>query len=109
MSESLPLTPRIPVLITGAAAGAPGEWKLRTGNAWSYQLSVAGTGAVTAAATIEVSNDGVTALPFGSLSASGTNSAGDGINGYAAYAYHRATITAITGTGAIATITAAGV
>ena len=73
-------------------------------------LSVAGSGAVTATATVEVSNDLAAAwVTFGTLSASGTAAAADAIVGTAPWAFHRARLDTITGTNAVATIAAAGV
>lgn len=85
-----------------------GAAKRRQYAAWSYQLTVTGTGAVSAAAAIEVRNDPNGAWQsFGTLSASGTTQASDAINGNVPWVEHRARVTAITGTGAVATVSGA--
>jgi len=108
MSSSTPTRLDRPLLLSSAIA-ATGQAFLRHGKDWSYQLSVAGTGAVAATATVEVSNnDGADWLTFGTLSASGTTRASDLITGVAAWGMHRAKIDTISGTGAVATVTGAG-
>lgn len=108
MSQDKPAPDR-KALVSSATAPATGATAARNGNQWSYHLAVAGTGAVTATGTVEVSNDGTYWVTFGTLSATGTTSASDAVVGTAPWAYHRARIDTISGTGALATITAAGV
>ena len=109
MSQENPAPDR-KALVTGSTAPLTGAEARRNGNQWSYHLSVAGSGAVTATATVEVSNDLAAAwVTFGTLSASGTAAAADAIVGTAPWAFHRARLDTITGTNAVATIAAAGV
>lgn len=111
MSEGVPLTPKNPKLASGTGQ-LTGAWTARPGKDWSYHLTVVapnGTGAVSATAHIEVSNDGVNAIRLGDLTANGVDSAGDTINNTIPYAFHRAVIDTITGAGATASVTAAGV
>lgn len=68
--------------------------------AWSYQATVAGTGAVTATVVIEVSNDGTNWLTLGTISLSGTTTASDGFASSARWHWVRSKVTAISGTGA---------
>ena len=76
----------------------------------TYQITVAGTGAVSATVLIEVSNDGTSwlATPLGTVAISGTTSATDGFTTAAPWKYHRANISAISGTGATVTIIVGG-
>ncbi len=108
MSSDTPVAPDRPALISTTVT-ATGQQFGRNGASWSYQLAVVGTGAVSATATIEVSNHGGQWVTFGTLSASGTTAASDSIVGTAPWAYHRARIDTISGTGALATVNAAGV
>lgn len=73
----------------------------------TYQITVAGTGAVSATVLIEVSNDGTNfcSTPLGTVAISGTTSATDGFTTNAPWKFHRANISAISGTGATVTIT----
>lgn len=66
----------------------------------TFQANVAGTGAVTATVVIEVSNDGTNVVTLGTIGLSGTTSAVDGFASDAAWAFARARISAISGTGA---------
>jgi hypothetical protein len=72
----------------------------------TYQITVAGTGAVSATVLIEVSNDGTNwcSTPLGTVSISGTTSATDGFATNASWKWHRANISAISGTGATVTV-----
>ena len=89
-------------------ATGDGATKRRNYAAWSYQLSVAGTGAVSATIAIEVRNDPNGAwMAYGTLTASGTTTASDAINGNVPWVEHRARCTAISGTGAVANVTGA--
>lgn len=108
MSSDTPVAPERPTLISATATGT-GQAFGRNGNNWSYHLAVAGSGAVSATATVEVSNNNAQWVSFGTLSASGTTSASDSIVGTAPWAYHRARIDTISGTSAVASVTGAGV
>jgi hypothetical protein len=70
----------------------------------TFQATVEGSGAVTAEVDIEASNDGENWLWLGTISLSGTGSDSDGFASSAAWANHRADVTAIGGTGASVTV-----
>ena len=73
----------------------------------SWQAIVTGTGAVTATVQIQFSNDGTNWMSHAdyTLTLSGTTSDVDAFTEEDAYAYHRASVTAISGTGAAVTVT----
>ena len=89
-------------------AQATGEKFQRMGKDWSYQATVTGAGAVSAAVSIDVSNDGLAWAELGTLAPSGTGTATDVLTTSTPWVYHRARITAISGTGAQCTVSAAG-
>lgn len=91
------LIPGTGAIATGAQTGTYKDSPKAT-----YQATVSGTGAVTATVLIEVSNDGTNwcSTALGTISLSGTTSATDGMTSDAPWKYHRANITAISGTGA---------
>lgn len=66
----------------------------------TFQASVSGTGAVSATVNIEVSNDNANFLFLDTIWLSGTGSDSDGFVSDAPWAYVRADLTAISGTGA---------
>lgn len=66
----------------------------------TFQANVVGTGAVTATVVIEVSNDGTNVVTLGTIGLSGTTTAVDGFASDASWAFVRARISAISGTGA---------
>lgn len=70
----------------------------------AVQACLSGTGAVTAAVTVEVSNTGIDNewILAGTINLSGTTTATDGFTLNAPWAYVRASLTAISGTSAIA-------
>lgn len=70
----------------------------------TFQATVVGTGAVTATVIIEATNDQVLYLTLGTITLSGTTSATDGFASMAPWAGVRARITAISGTGALCTV-----
>ena len=74
----------------------------------SIQATVVGTGAVTASIVIEVSNDnlGWVSNAVSNINLSGTSVASQGFLLKAPWAYIRARVTGITGTGASVTVTA---
>lgn len=79
---------------------------------WTHQLIVTGTGAVTATAVVEGTNDPTGAngwQTIATLSASGTTAANDSVVVEHSWAQLRARTTALTGTGAAAVVNAAGV
>jgi hypothetical protein len=71
----------------------------------TFQVTVAGTGSVSATVVIEGSNDGTNFLALAAVTLSGTNSASDGFVSQAKWTYVRAKLTAISGTGAAVTVT----
>lgn len=87
--------------ITGAARLVP------DGTIWSAQLTVAGTGAVSAGAVVEVTNtpgDANSWRTLFTLSASGTTAASDSAVAQAAWMAYRVRSTSITGTSAAANV-----
>lgn len=72
----------------------------------AFQLTVTGTGAVTAQAQIYGSNDGKNWVAIGApITASGTNVGNVGASGTVPFAFFGALLTSITGTNATATLT----
>ena len=90
------------VLVTGAGATYPAQ--RNGGGDRTFQGYVAGTGAVTATADIQVSNDGTNWLTLATITLSGTTSDTDGFSSAANWAYYRADCTAISGTDAALTV-----
>lgn len=79
------------------------NWLYKDSPQATYQATVSGTGAVTATVVIEYSNDGINALSTvgGTITLSGTTTSSDGFTtSNAPWKYHRARVTAISGTGA---------
>lgn len=71
----------------------------------SFQLTVKGTGAVSATAQVYGSNDKVNWVPYGAaITSSGTGTGTNAQGGTTPYAFFGALLTAITGTGATATL-----
>lgn len=70
----------------------------------AIQASVAGTGAISATVAIDVSNDNTNWINAGTITLSGTTSATDGFTTDSPWKYIRARVTAISGTGATATV-----
>ncbi len=70
----------------------------------SFQASVAGTGAVSATVPVYVSHDNANWLLLGTISLSGTTAASDGFVAAGRWAYLRADVAAISGTGAAVTV-----
>ena len=89
----------------GVTANTTGVGKYKDSPFSTFQASVVGTGAVTATATIQGSNDNInwTATPLGTITLSGTTSASDGFTTTAPWKWVRAVITNVTGTGAVVT------
>lgn len=93
-------------LQSAATTTATGPWVKCNGPAQTYQAVANGTaGAFSATVVIEVSNDGVTPLqnPMGTITLAGTATTAnsDGFTtAYAPWAWVRARVTAISGTGA---------
>lgn len=74
-------------------------------NVYSLHAIVTGSGALTAYIRLDVSNDGVHWLPNAvEFSLSGTDEVQDGASITLSYAYVRARVTALTGTGATASL-----
>lgn len=101
--------PRLQNLMTGVTTNVNGTTYDRPEAIWSYQASIAGTGAVSCTVTIQVSNDGTNWETFGTMSPSGTTSDTDTLTGDAPWAVHRAVTSAISGTGATVAVHARGV
>lgn len=92
-------------------ATGDGAWKPRVPRVFTYCLDVAGTGAVSA--TVEIyarPAAGASAVLLGTLTASGTTTASDPtpITPDTSWADHYAKCTAISGTSAVATVSASG-
>ena len=96
-------------LLSGVIATGAGSAVADSGRPPTFTGRVAGTGAVSATVAIEVRNDpaGVWVLA-GTLTMSGTTSAGDGFAMAARYLQYRANVTAISGTSAAVTVTMGG-
>lgn len=71
----------------------------------TVQATVVGTGAVSAAVAIEVSNDGVGWITLGTISASGTGTATDGFAWATRWSRMRANCSAVTGEDAVVSVT----
>lgn len=108
MSSATPTAVDVHSLVKGTAAIKTGEAFRRNGSLWSYQFVLTGPAAVSGTASVEVSNDGSSWVPFGSLSVSGNSVASDLITGNAPWAFHRARIDTLSGTGVSAEVIAAG-
>lgn len=97
------------LLQSAATTTATGDWVKCYGPAQSYQVTANGTsGAFSATVVIEASNDKINALatPIGTVVASGTATTAnsDGFTtGLAPWAWVRARVSAISGTGATVT------
>jgi hypothetical protein len=76
----------------------------------SYQATVAGTGAVSATVIVEVSMDriGWVTDATSTMPLSGTTVSSAGFNSNGAWDYARARVTAVSGTGALVTVTVGG-
>lgn len=85
------------------SAGLTPAYPLRATN-WTVQTTVAGTGAVTCDVSVQASNDGVAFVELDTFSLSGTTSASDLASVQGGYKYARVEVEAITGTGAVATV-----
>ena len=72
---------------------------------FTFQATVTGTGSVTATVVVEVSNDLVGWITAGTITLSDTTTATDGLALSAKWAYARYRRTALTGTGAVCTVT----
>lgn len=70
----------------------------------AFQGTVAGTGPVSATIVIEARNNGVDWLALGTITLTGTDRASDGFGSAYRWAQCRARLTAISGTGAVATV-----
>jgi hypothetical protein len=97
--------PATPITLIASSAQSAGDWKRSSnGGPPSFTASVKGTGPVSATVLIEVRNtpEGIPAL-LGTITLSGTGEAADGFGYPAPFYEYRARITAISGTGAVAT------
>lgn len=93
MAQRIPLMTDRTATATGVTIEAPGPGA-------TVQARVTGTGAVTATVVVQVSNYTNVWLTLGTLSLSGTTTATAGLALDAHWAYIRADLTALTGTGA---------
>lgn len=96
-------------LINAATAAKTGDAQNTDGRPadCTYQASIVGTGAVTATIIIEGSNEGVGGnfLTIATFSLTGTTTDSQGFVSQAKWAFTRARMTAISGTGAAVTVT----
>jgi hypothetical protein len=93
-------------MLTGVTSLSSGSPVADAGRAPTFTGRVAGTGAVSATVAIEVRNDAAGVwINAGTLTMSGTTTAGDGFAMAARYLQYRATVTAISGAGAAVTVT----
>lgn len=74
----------------------------------TFQASIIGTGAVGATVIIEGSNDGVYFVVMGTITLTDTTTDSDAYVSAAAYTLVRCRVTAISGTGAVLTVTQGG-
>lgn len=88
-------------IITGTAPGTSPPITLNQSLKMSFQLSVQGAGAVSAAAAIEGSHDGLGWINIATLSASGNAYATDGGTFETFFPQVRARLTAVTGTATV--------
>lgn len=86
--------------VTAAVVGPEMQSRSET-----YQATMTGTGAVAAEVDIEYSDDKVGWLPAGTITLSGTNTATGGFADDESWAYVRANLKSISGTGAAITVT----
>lgn len=98
---------RTATLLGGATAVSTGDWfSVPAGKSKrSYQGVVRGTGALTATILIEASNDESNAVAIGTITLSGNDLVTDGGLSDGEWAYVRARVSAITGTGATVNVT----
>lgn len=86
----------------GVTTTATGNPIYKIGPYATFQATVTGTGAVTATVAIDCSNDRVNwcTTVLGTITLNGTNTSSDGFTTQAPWAFVRARVTAISGTGA---------
>lgn len=97
-------------ILSSGTASATGYIKIIPDNApasRSLQATVVGTGAVTATVVIAGSADGQAYVDLASFSLSGTNSASDRVSVTFSEPHLKATLSGISGTGAVATASVA--
>lgn len=93
------------VLLDAATAPTTGPAAAGSGKAPTFALSVVGAGAVSAAVTIRARHGASDVwVPYGTMAASGTNTAVDSLDG-PPFAQYQAQLTAVSGTGAAVTLT----
>lgn len=108
MSSATPTAVDVHTLVSGTTANKTGVAFRRNGSLWSYQLVLKGPETVSGTASVEVSNDGTSWVPFGTLGVTGNTVASDMITGTAPWAFHRARIDTLGGVGVSAEVIAAG-
>lgn len=99
------MTTRTTLLAAATATGA-GNPATDSGGAPSFSASVVGTGAVSATVVIEARNAaGGVWFTLATITLSGTASAADGFGSLVKYMEYRANLTAVSGNGAVVTVT----
>jgi hypothetical protein len=93
-------------LLDAQTTVAAGQATQLAGAHHTFQATVTGTGTVTANVLIQCSNNGTGWLTLGTITLSGTTSITDGFASAAPWAFVRANVTAISGTGAAVTVDA---
>lgn len=101
MTGPLPLLTLLAAVTTNQTSIVARLW----GTHRTVQASIAGSGAVSATVTVEVSNDQVGWITAATITLSGTDSDTDGVAIDAAWGYTRVTLSGITGTSAAVTAT----
>lgn len=96
-------TPKTPTIMQRTTTGADSAFNGYYG-VKHFQGTVTGTGAVTATIDVEVSTDNTNWVVMGSIVLSGTDSATDAFASDTNWPYVRGNLTAISGTGAEATL-----
>jgi hypothetical protein len=104
MSNGANKTPENIILLNQGTTGDSGSYTGAYGIK-HFQGTVTGTGAVTATIDVEVSTDDTNWVVMGSIVLSGTDSATDAFASDTNWPYVRGNLTAISGTGAEATLT----
>ena len=100
--ESKLLDGHLQLISSNAIANGRAVNTANAGAVRSYQAAVDGTGAVTATVVVEVSNDGAHWEPVHTFTLSGTMSDQATAISQHTWAFTRARVTAISGTGAVA-------
>ncbi|SEH89554.1 hypothetical protein [Paraburkholderia hospita] len=107
MSVQIDEDTQVVTLLDRAAAALAGDWFAlpRSRPRRAIQAVVSGNGAVTASVVIEGSNDAANALPLGTIDLTGASPQTDGFLSDAEWAFVRARVVSVTGTGAVVSVT----